>query len=90
MAKRAKLEIIRDILEIIKDNFNSIKPTPLIRKSNLSTSRFKEYYAELKNKGFIQEIEKGKNNRRISLTEKGSKFLEKYRTIVEFIEEFEL
>jgi len=42
--KRNKLEIIQDILKIIKQNHNSIKPTPLLRKSNLSSSRFNEYF----------------------------------------------
>jgi predicted transcriptional regulator len=47
MAKRAKLEIIRDLLKTIGENRIPIRSTPLIRKSNLSTSRFKEYYSEL-------------------------------------------
>jgi len=87
MAKRNKLEIIRDILKIIKEN-RSIKPTPLIRKSNLSTSRFKEYYSELLDKEFIKETY-GKN-KKITLSEKGNKYLEKYSTIINFIDEFEL
>jgi predicted transcriptional regulator len=89
MAKRNKLEIIKDILKIIQENHNSIKPTPLLRQSNLSTARFKEYFSELLDKNFIKEINK-KNNKYISLTEKGLKFLEKYKTIVSFIDEFEL
>ena len=87
MAKRNRLEIIRDILKIIKEN-RSIKPTPLIRKSNLSTSRFKQYYSELLNKEFIKETY-GKN-KKITLNEKGQKYLEKYSTIINFIDEFEL
>ena len=87
MAKRNRLEIIKDILKIIQDN-RSIKPTPLIRKSNLSTSRFKEYYSELLNKEFIKETY-GKN-KKITLSEKGHKYLEKYSTIINFIDEFEL
>jgi len=88
MAKRNKLEIIKDILKIIQDN-PSIKPTPLLRKSNISSSRFKEYHKDLKEKGFIKETksEKGKT---ISLTEKGAKFLGRYKTIINFIDEFEL
>jgi predicted transcriptional regulator len=89
MVKREKLEIIKDILNIIHENRNSIKITPLIRKSNISTSRFKEYYLELTQKGLIKEIS-SHDGKFISLTEKGSKFLEKYRTIVDFIDEFEL
>ena len=74
MAKRNKLEIIKDILNIIQEN-RSIKPTPLLRKSNLSSSRFKEYYSELLQKEF---------------TKKGREYLEKYFVIISFIDEFEL
>ena len=75
MAKRNKLEIIRDILKIIQDS-RSIKPTPLLRRSNISTSRFKEYYSELLDKEFIKETY-GKN-KIITLDEKGHRYLEKY------------
>jgi len=89
MVKRAKLEIMKDILKIIQDNQKGIKITPLIRKSNLSSQRFKEYYSDLTDKNFVIEriIDNGKL---IFLSEKGSKFLDKYKTIISFIEEFEL
>ena len=89
MAKRVKLEIINDILRIIQENHNSIKPTPLLRQSNISTARFKEYFDELIKKKFVKEINH-KNGKFISLTEKGLRFLEKYKTIINFIDEFEL
>ena len=89
MAKRSKLEIIRDILIIIQHNNNLIKPTPLLRKSNMSSTRFKEYFNYLLKKEFIKEIINN-SNKYISLTDKGFKLLEKYKTIIEFIEEFEL
>ena len=89
MAKRGKLEIIKDILKTIQENHNKIKPTPLLRRSNISSSRFKEYFSELLGKGMIKEIYYGKN-KVISLTEKGTRFLEKYKTILNFIDEFEL
>lgn len=89
MAKRNKLEIIKDILTIIKNNRNAIRHTPLLRKTNISSLSFREYYSELIEKKFIQEIN-SKNTKTISLTEKGMRFLEKYQTIVHFIEEFGL
>ena len=89
MGKRGKLEIIRDILQIVRDNRNQIKFTPLLRKSNISSSRFKEYFSELTEKKLIQE-EILKNDKYIKLTDKGFKFLEKYHTILEFIEQFDL
>ena len=87
MAKRNRLEIIKDILKIIQDNHN-IKYTPLLRRTNISSSRFKEYYLELIKKELIKGA-LGKN-RYVNLTEKGSKFIEKYQTIINFIDEFEL
>ena len=90
MAKRAKLEIMRDILKIIQENRNSIKPTPLLRKSNLSSKGFKEYYFELLKRELIKEITNSKGEKYLTLTGKGFKFLEKYKSIITFIEEFEL
>jgi predicted transcriptional regulator len=89
MIKRGKLEIIKDILKIIKENKNSIKPTPLLRKSGLSSTRFKEYYTDLTEKELVKEITDGKD-KYVCLTDKGFKLLEKYKAIVDFIEEFEL
>jgi predicted transcriptional regulator len=88
MKKRGKFEIMRDMLEIVQQNPN-IKTTPLLRKSNLSTLRFKQYYEDLLEKGLILEKE-DKNNKVVGLTEKGFKFLDKYKTILNFIEEFDL
>jgi predicted transcriptional regulator len=90
MAKRGKLDIMRDILRKIRDNGNSIKPTPLLRKCNLSSARFKQYYNELLEKGLVKSIENKKGDKFIFLTEKGLRFLEKYKAIINFIDEFEL
>ena len=89
MGKRGRLEIIKDILRIIKENRNSIKITPLIRHSNVSSSKFKEYFGELLKKGFVKEVNE-KSGKRVILTDKGYNYLEKYKTIINFIEEFEL
>lgn len=89
MTKRSKLEIIKDILEIIQRHHGSIRITPLIRHTNLSSSRFKEYYLEMLSKSFISESKSG-TEKTISLEEKGKRFLSKYSTIVCFIQEFEL
>ena len=87
--KRNKLEIIRDILKIIQENRNTIKITPLIRKSNLSSSSFSEYFNELVSKSLVIEKHE-KPGKVISLTEKGYRYLEKYANIMGFIEEFDL
>ncbi len=89
MPKRERLEIIKDILEIIRSN-HAIKMTPLLRRSNLSSQRFVEYFQELSNKGFIKETRDRYDKKVYSLSEKGLRYLEKYRAIIGFIEEFEL
>jgi predicted transcriptional regulator len=88
--KRDRLAVIFDILKIIRDHHNSIKPTPLLRYSNLSSSSFSEYYAELQAKEFVKEITDRKGRKYITLTDKGFKYLEKYNLILGFIDEFEL
>ena len=89
MAKRGRLEIIYDILNILQNSHNGIKSTPLLRKSNLSTSRFKEYYLEMVDKGFVKENSVF-GAKRIVIAEKGILFLEKYKVITGFVEEFGL
>lgn len=90
MKKRDRLEIIHDILKTILDHNNSILTTPLLRFSNLSSQNFNEYLNELIKKGFIREIYDKRGRKYYSLTDKGFKFLEKYRKIREFLEEFGL
>lgn len=89
MTKRNRLEIIRDILKTIQENRNSIRVTPLLRRANISFSKFKEYFAELLDKGFVREVNE-KSGKKVVLTDKGFQYLEKYKTIVGFIDEFEL
>jgi len=89
MAKRERLEVIYDILLIIRDNIRPIKKTPLLRKSNLSSSRFSEYFEQLLNDHFLEIVEQ-KDGTHIKLSEKGDKYLEKYRGILNFINEFGL
>lgn len=88
--KRERLEVIHDILNIIKEKNNSIKPTPLLRYSNLSSQRFSEYMTELFDKELIKELDDTKGRKYLTLTDKGFKYLEKYQVIVGFIDEFEL
>ncbi|MEA2038110.1 MAG: winged helix-turn-helix domain-containing protein [Nanoarchaeota archaeon] len=66
--KRDRLEVIYDILKIIRDKNNSIKPTPLLRYSNLSSQSFSEYYDELMKKELIKEVIDKKGRRYITLT----------------------
>ena len=88
--KRDRLEVIHDILKIIRHYNNSIKPTPLLRYSNLSSQSFSEYLSELLEKGFIKEIIDEKGRKFFTLTDKGFEYLDKYKLIIGFIDEFEL
>lgn len=90
MKKRDRLGVIYDILRIVQDNHNSIKPTPLLRQSNLSSQGFAEYYQELLSKELIKEISDKKDRKYITLTDKGFAYIAKYRTIIGFVEEFGL
>lgn len=88
--KRERLEVIHDILLIIQKRNNSIKPTPLLRYSNLSSQSFTEYLNELLAKDLVKEEQDKKRKKYITLTDKGFKYLEKYKLILGFIDEFEL
>lgn len=76
--RRDRLEVVYDILKIIRQHHNSIKPTPLLRYSNLSSQSFSEYLNELLEKGFVKEITDEKGKKFLTLTDKGFRYLEKY------------
>lgn len=87
--KRERLEVIRDILKAVQTNRN-IKPTRLLYASNLSPQMFKDYINELIEKKFIQiDIDK-KDKKTFSLSRKGYDFLQEYRVIENFVDNFGL
>jgi predicted transcriptional regulator len=88
--KRNRLKIIYDILNMIRNHNNSIKPTPLLRYSNLSSQSFSSYFGELMEKGFITEIRDKRNRKFLTLTEKGFNYLQKYKIMTKFVEDFSL
>ncbi len=81
--------MIYDILKAIQNNYNSIGPTRLLQKSNLSPQMFKEYLKELTEKEFIKTIEI-KNKKQFSISDKGFQFLAEYKKIIGLIESFGL
>ena len=87
--KRNKLEIIKDILTVIREKNGRIKPTHILYKSNLSHQMMKEYLEELMAKKFIKEIEL-KQGKTYEITPKGMNYLEEYNTIVNFTNAFGL
>lgn len=88
--KRGKFEAIYDILKTIQDNNNSIKPTPLMRSSNLSSKNFSDYIFELKEKGLVKELSSKDGRKYFTLSDLGFKYVEKYKHILGFFEEFNL
>lgn len=87
--KRDKLQIIYDILSVIKEKNGKIKPTNVLYKSNLSNQMFGEYMNELMQKGFILQNE-AKSGKTYSLTQKGFDYINKYQMIVDFTSSFGL
>lgn len=89
MKKRDRLEIIYDMLILINNNHNQIKPTPLLRKSNLSSNQFEKYILELLEKNFI-EIQSVNSKKYYSLTKKGFEYIDKYKLILKIRDDFDL
>lgn len=87
--KRNRLEIIYDILRVIKDRSGRIKPTHILYKSNLSHQMMEEYLSELIEKEFIREV-KTKNGRTYEITAKGLNYVEKFSLIRDFTTSFGL
>lgn len=87
--KRNRLEIIRDILEVIKSKNGRIKPTHILYKSNLSHGMMDQYLNELLEKEFIVEtLASGKKT--YGVTEKGANYLNQYSLIANFTDSFGL
>ena len=87
--KRGRLQIIYDILSVIKEKNGKIKPTNILYKSNLSNQMFSEYVDYLVNNGLIIENQ-AKSSKTYSLTQKGFDYLNKYQMIVDFTNSFGL
>lgn len=87
--KRNRLEIIHDILRVIRERSGRIKPTHILYKSNLSHQMMEEYMEELKEKDFIKEVRKDKSKTYL-ITEKGLKYLNEFDMIKNFATSFGL
>jgi predicted transcriptional regulator len=87
--KRNRLQIIHDILKVIRERDGRIKPTHILYKSNLSHQMMEEYLSELMGKKFVVEVSNGKT-RTYKITDKGRNFLEKYTMIADFATSFGL
>ena len=88
--KRDHLEIIHDILLVLKDKRGRVKPTHILYKSNLSSQMLKDYLSELLQKRFIIENNEKKGRSTFTLTQKGYDFLNDYKAIKAFTESYGL
>lgn len=85
--RREKLDIIKDILQAIRDKGGVIKPTHLLYKSNLSHDSMKRYVGDLIEKELVEIMEE-KRGKKYSITDKGLKFLSDYEQVKLFTDSF--
>jgi predicted transcriptional regulator len=85
--RREKLDIIKDILQAIRDKGGVIKPTHLLYKSNLSHDSMKRYVGDLMEKEMVAIMEE-KRGKKYSITDKGLKFLSDYEQVKQFTDSF--
>lgn len=89
-AKRDRLEIIHDILQVIQEKGERIRPTHILYKSNLSHQMLTAYMTELIEKGFVEERRDKKGKKSFALTNKGFGYLKDYSLIRGFMESYGL
>lgn len=88
MKKRTKLEVIKDLLIVLKDT-EKTKITRLIYKANLSNNSIKPYIEELVKNGLMDSHQES-GKKIFKITQKGFKFLEEYNKIKVFSESYGL
>jgi predicted transcriptional regulator len=86
--KRTKLEITKDLLEVLK-NHKKVKITHLIYKSNLSNNSIKSYLDPLIKNNLIEQYFENKK-RFFKITAKGNEFLQEFSKIKIFSESYGL
>ena len=86
MARRARPQIFAEILKAITEEAQAggeVKITRIQSRVYVPFDRFKEYLAEMRKRGLIEESS-------MKITEKGLNYLEHYRSVKEFLERFGL
>ncbi len=86
MSKRDRPQIFAEILDAIIEETRiqgDVKITRIQSKVYVPFDRFKEYLAEMREKGLLDEAS-------LKVTEKGLKYLEQYKLVKAFLERFGL
>jgi predicted transcriptional regulator len=86
--KRTKLEVIRDMLDVLKKG-RQVKITHLIYKANLSSNGIKPYLEELMKNQLVEEVTE-EDKRFYKISKKGIEFLEEFNKIKIFSESYGL
>lgn len=84
-AKRDKLSIMHEMLEVILKKGAGVGPTQLMYRANLSHDMLVEYLNEMKLKGLIEESKGRSGGRVYLLTDKGHLFLRDYKAVKGFM-----
>ena len=87
-SKRTKLEIIKDLLDVLQKN-KRVKITHLIYKGNLSNNSIKPYLEELLKNSLVEEFFEDEQ-RFFRITPRGNEFLMEFNKIKIFSESFGL
>ena len=87
--KRTRIDIIGDMLCSIIEKGGKIKPTHLMYRSNMSHNQMSSYLEELIEKNFVKKMQKNEYEY-ITITDKGSSFVQKLREMKEFEKAFGL
>ncbi len=85
--KRETLELIHDILLVVQKG--KVKRTHVMYKANLSPKMLDSYLKDLIERELVMEYISEKN-KTYSLAEKGFKYLQEYKVIVDFVDSFGL
>ncbi len=88
--KRDRLEIINDMLDIIRSKSDKVKLTQIMYKANLSHEMLGTYMNELLAKEFIVQKKDKEERKTYTLTEKGFNFLRDYKMIKGFVDSYGL
>jgi predicted transcriptional regulator len=90
MKKRDRLEIIKDILEILRDKGEKVRPTHIMYKANLSHQMLTEYTTELIEKKLIEQTKDKKGKKIFLITKKGLGYLKDFNVIRGFVDSYGL